>query len=99
MYNVTDEVPENTRTAIHSCDGEINLNDLIAREANVLFVVLDSLRFDIAFQEQEVGNTPNINRYGRWIKCEALAILPGLRIIRCFLVLCLSRWKPHRAIQ
>ena len=52
MYNVTDEVPENTRTAIHSCDGEINLNDLIAREANVLFVVLDSLRFDIAFQEQ-----------------------------------------------
>ena len=79
MYNVTDEVPENTRTAIHSCDGEINLNDLIAREANVLFVVLDSLRFDIAFQEQEAGNTPNINRYGRWI--------------------CLSRWKPHRAIQ
>ncbi|CAQ91331.1 STM4013/SEN3800 family hydrolase [Escherichia fergusonii] len=71
MYNVTDEVPENTRTAIHSCDGEINMNDLIAREANILFVVLDSLRFDIAFQEQEAGNTPNINRYGRWIKCEA----------------------------
>lgn len=71
MYNVTDEVPENTRTAIHSCDGEINMNDLIAVEANILFVVLDSLRFDIAFQEQEAGNTPNINRYGRWIKCEA----------------------------
>lgn len=30
MYNVTDEVPENTRAAIHSCDGEINMNDLIA---------------------------------------------------------------------
>lgn len=52
MYNVTDEVPENTRTAIHSCDGEINMNDLIAREANVLFVVLDSLRFDIAFRNK-----------------------------------------------
>ena len=98
MYNVTDEVPENTRTAIHSCDGEINMNDLIAREANVLFVVLDSLRFDIAVQEQEAGNTPNINRYGRWIKCEAAGNFTWPSI-RCSLVLCLSRWKRHRVIQ
>ena len=99
MYNVTDEVPENTRTAIHSCDGEINLNDLIARKPISCLWCLIPLRFDIAFQEQEAGKTPNINRYGRWIKCEARWQFYRLRIIRCSLVLCLSRWKLHSVIQ
>lgn len=33
--------------------------------------MLDSLRYDIAFQEQTAGNTPNLNHYGQWTKCEA----------------------------
>ncbi len=92
MYNVTDEVPENTRTAIHSCDGEINMNDLIAREANILFVVLDSLRFDIAFQEQEAGNTPNINRYGRWGNDSNLLIVFYVQIMPDDFVMQLHRF-------
>ncbi len=38
---------------------------------DILFVCLDSLRYDVAWQEQESGGTPVLNRYGRWRRCQA----------------------------
>ena len=38
---------------------------------NILFVCLDCLRYDVAFEEQEKGNTPVLNQYGKWRKCQA----------------------------
>lgn len=38
---------------------------------DILFVCIDSLRYDVAIQEQERGGTPVLNRYGPWRKCQA----------------------------
>lgn len=38
---------------------------------NILFVCIDSLRYDVAEEEQNRGGTPVLNRYGRWRRCEA----------------------------
>ena len=49
---------------------KINMNE-IAGSHNILFVCIDSLRFDVAYEEQENGGTPVLNSYGRWRKCHA----------------------------
>lgn len=38
---------------------------------SILFVCLDSLRYDVAKLEEESGGTPNLNRYGSWQKRQA----------------------------
>ena len=38
---------------------------------NILFVCIDSLRYDVAEKEQNRGGTPVLNRYGKWRRCEA----------------------------
>ena len=38
---------------------------------HILFVCLDTLRYDVASEEQEKGETPVLNRYGPWQKCQA----------------------------
>ncbi|EDI2640799.1 hypothetical protein CDG34_14470, partial [Salmonella enterica subsp. enterica serovar Kentucky] len=71
MYNSMDEVPVSLHASIDTGDGEFDMNALISNNAHILFIVLDSLRYDIALQEQTAGNTPNLNHYGQWTKCEA----------------------------
>ena len=38
---------------------------------DILFVCLDTLRYDVAVQEEKAGSTPVLNRYGLWEKCQA----------------------------
>lgn len=38
---------------------------------NILFVCLDTLRYDVALKEQEENGTPILNQYGKWRKCQA----------------------------
>ena len=38
---------------------------------DILFLCLDTLRYDAAMQEEEAGNTPVLNRYGSWEKRQA----------------------------
>ncbi|MCX4326939.1 MAG: STM4012 family radical SAM protein [Lachnospiraceae bacterium] len=45
--------------------------DKIVKSHNILFVCIDSLRFDVASEEEANGGTPVLNRYGRWRKCSA----------------------------
>lgn len=49
---------------------KIKMNEIIGSH-NILFVCIDSLRFDAAFEEEENGGTPVLNSYGRWRKCHA----------------------------
>lgn len=39
--------------------------------SDILFICLDTLRYDVAVQEEEAGTTPVLNRYGPWEKCQA----------------------------
>ena len=43
----------------------------IVGKRNILFVCIDSLRYDVAIEEQQSGKTPALNRYGAWRKCKA----------------------------
>lgn len=38
---------------------------------DILFICLDTLRYDAAVQEEQAEGTPVLNRYGRWKKCQA----------------------------
>lgn len=48
----------------------INMNDIVGK-CHILFVCIDSLRYDAAKVEQDSGGTPVLNRYGTWRKCQA----------------------------
>ena len=52
-----------------------DMNQIVGT-CHILFVCIDSLRYDVAFEEQESGGTPVLNRYSRWKKCQA----PGIEI-------------------
>ncbi len=38
---------------------------------DILFICLDTLRYDAASEEEARGGTPVLNRYGSWEKCQA----------------------------
>lgn len=38
---------------------------------DILFICLDTLRYDVAIQEEAAGTTPALNRYGPWESCQA----------------------------
>lgn len=39
--------------------------------SDILFVCLDTLRYDVAVSEEASGGTPVLNQYGQWQKCQA----------------------------
>ncbi len=49
---------------------QIDMSQIVGSH-NILFICIDSLRYDIAYQEQENGGTPVLNRYGKWQKRQA----------------------------
>ncbi len=40
----------------------------VVGQRDILMICLDTLRWDVAFAEQENGGTPVLNRYGPWVK-------------------------------
>lgn len=48
----------------------IDMNDIVGK-CNILFLCLDSLRFDVAVTQQENGQTPTLAQFGAWRKCHA----------------------------
>lgn len=48
----------------------VNMDQVVGK-MDILFICLDTLRYDVAVQEEEAGATPVLNRYGRWQKCQA----------------------------
>jgi len=53
--------------AVRENKDRINMNEVVGTH-DILFVCLDTLRYDVAEREQESGNTPILNRYGKWEK-------------------------------
>lgn len=49
----------------------VNMNKIVGTH-NILFICLDSLRYDVAVEEQNSGNTPVLNQFGKWQKCQAV---------------------------
>ncbi len=49
---------------------KMDMNQIVGK-CHILFVCLDCLRYDVAFEEQQSGGTPVLNRYGDWRKCQA----------------------------
>lgn len=47
-----------------------DMNQIVGTH-HILFVCLDTLRYDVAYKEQETNGTPILNRYGKWRKCQA----------------------------
>lgn len=64
------EIPIEAIGDISKAKYTVNMNKIVNTH-DILFVCLDTLRYDIAFQEQEKNNTPNLNKYGKWQKCHA----------------------------
>lgn len=48
----------------------VDMNRIVGA-MDILFICLDTLRYDAAVGEAERGNTPVLNRYGPWKKCQA----------------------------
>lgn len=48
----------------------VNMNEVVGT-CDILFVCLDTLRYDVAKREEELGHTPNLSGYGSWRKCHA----------------------------
>ena len=62
-------LPEEWADNIEEVD-QIDMNEIVGTH-DILFLCLDTLRYDVAFQEQENGGTPVLNRYGKWEKRSA----------------------------
>ena len=43
----------------------------IVGKSNILFLCLDSLRYDVAVIQQKAGKTPVLAEFGEWRKCHA----------------------------
>lgn len=43
----------------------------VVGKQDILFVCLDTLRYDAAVEEEKKNGTPVLNRYGSWEKCQA----------------------------
>lgn len=48
----------------------VDMNRVVG-SCDILFICLDTLRYDAAVQEEKAGGTPILNRYGSWEKCQA----------------------------
>lgn len=53
-----------------SCKSSVNMKEVVGTH-DILFVCLDTLRYDAAKEEEQKGGTPVLNQYGPWKKCQA----------------------------
>ncbi|MCI8949796.1 MAG: sulfatase-like hydrolase/transferase [Lachnospiraceae bacterium] len=48
----------------------VDMNQVVGKQ-DILFICLDTLRYDVAVAQEAAGNTPVLNQYGPWEKCQA----------------------------
>lgn len=70
MTKISNEVPKKVIGDPRRAKYSVNMNEIVGTH-DILFVCLDTLRYDVAQKEQEQGNTPVLNHYGKWLKCHA----------------------------
>ena len=57
-------------SAQERCRPSVDMNQVVG-VSDILFICLDTLRYDAAVQEEKSGSTPVLNRYGSWEKRQA----------------------------
>ncbi len=70
MKRAVTEVPKSVIGDPRKARMSVNMNEVVG-DCDILFVCLDTLRYDVAKEEEILGNTPSINRYGGWEKRHA----------------------------
>lgn len=68
--SMMEEVPVSLLKENSAMLNQIDMNEIVG-QSDILFICLDTLRYDIAKREEENNNTPNLNQYGKWQKCNA----------------------------
>lgn len=68
--DVSDDIPNEWIEEDNEIISSINMNDVVG-EQDILFICLDTLRWDVAEEEEKNGTTPVLNQYGKWQKCHA----------------------------
>lgn len=48
----------------------VNMNEIVGH-TDILFLCIDTLRYDVASAEEASGGTPVLNQYGPWLACQA----------------------------
>lgn len=69
MKKIT-EVPKSIIGDPKKAKMSVNMNEVVG-ECDILFICLDTLRYDVAFEQQKANLTPNINQFGKWEKRQA----------------------------
>lgn len=69
-YEIPEGVPEQLFHAPEKPENSVDMNQVVGSH-DILFLCLDTLRWDVAWQEQEAEGTPVLNQYGKWQKCFA----------------------------
>lgn len=71
MKKLEEEVPAEVLGNMDSLEHQtVNMSEIVGSH-DILFVCLDTLRYDAAKEEEERGGTPVLNAYGPWKKCHA----------------------------
>lgn len=70
LTKLSNEVPKKVIGDPRNAKYSVNMNEIVGTH-DILFICLDTLRYDVAYKEQENGNTPVLNGYGKWNKCHA----------------------------
>lgn len=58
------------RSSMNKKESDIDMSKVVGSH-DILFVCLDTLRYDAAIEEEKNGGTPVLNRYGAWEKRQA----------------------------
>lgn len=48
----------------------VNMSEVVGKK-DILLICLDTLRYDVAVEEEAEGRTPVLSQYGSWEKCQA----------------------------
>ena len=70
MNRTVTEVPKFVIGDPQKAQMSVDMNRIVGSH-DIVFLCLDTLRYDVAMQEQENGGTPNLNRCGGWQKRHA----------------------------
>lgn len=70
--NLPEGIPEDMTIGSALEEDGIDMKEVVGTH-DILFICLDTLRYDVATEEETKGTTPVLNRYGKWTKCFAPA--------------------------
>ena len=68
---MTGEVPFSAfQSSMNENRCSVDMTEVVGK-CDILFICLDTLRYDAAIEEERCGGTPVLNRYGMWEKRQA----------------------------